>query len=262
MNTALVELFCTPPTTSLTGFDQKVLSGAKRSVVPFEDQQLSCYSWGEGKTVLLVHGWGSRASHMALLGRSLARAGFRAIGFDAPAHSSVDPDRAKPTSNMFEYCRAIATVLREVAPVHAVVGHSLGAIASVYAPAGIRGDAREDARVGRVILVSTPPSVEHVVRAFCRRNGLDTARFRELRASLEESFQFSIDAFDLRATLAETDERTLIVHDRDDEEFPYSEAHSLVAARPGIEMFESQGCGHEQILFSRRVHARIVQFLE
>ncbi|MFW5716721.1 MAG: hypothetical protein ACOC0E_04665, partial [Spirochaetota bacterium] len=105
MNTALVELFCTPPTTSLTGFDQKVLSGAKRSVVPFEDQQLSCYSWGEGKTVLLVHGWGSRASHMALLGRSLARAGFRAIGFDAPAHSSVDPDRAKPTSNMFEYCR-------------------------------------------------------------------------------------------------------------------------------------------------------------
>ncbi len=56
--------------------DKKLLLSAEEFDIPFEGQVLKGYRWGKGRSVLLVHGWSSRASHMAFLARHLAKCGF------------------------------------------------------------------------------------------------------------------------------------------------------------------------------------------
>ena len=86
----ILEEFCTPPETVESETEVRALEGSLEGAVPFEGRTLATYTWGEGPAVLLAHGWGSRASHMALIARGLARNGFRAVAFDAPAHGRRD----------------------------------------------------------------------------------------------------------------------------------------------------------------------------
>ena len=64
-----VEMFCTPQLIEVTNFDLKSIANSRQTHVDFKGIQILIYSWGEGKKTLLVHGWGSRASQMALLAR-------------------------------------------------------------------------------------------------------------------------------------------------------------------------------------------------
>jgi len=131
----LVRMFATPPAFPLSEREMSVLNGAERFSVRFDDWELPCYGWGEGRTVLLCHGWGSRAGHLTLLAGALARAGFRAVAFDAPAHYSLPVEKKKEYSNMIEFGRAIHLVAGSINDLYGVFGHSLGAIASLFAMA-------------------------------------------------------------------------------------------------------------------------------
>jgi len=99
---------------AITNFDIKSIAKAETNEIPFEGGKLPVYSWGKGKTVLLFHGWGSRASHLALIAQILAQDGFRVVAFDAPAHSSVMVKPLKDTTNMFELSRAMCTVAKSL----------------------------------------------------------------------------------------------------------------------------------------------------
>lgn len=137
MNSDLVRRFCTPPFIPFTEFEKRALEDANEMSLPFEGDLLAGYCWGEGKTVLLVHGWGSRSSHVAFLGRFLAQAGFKVVAFDAPAHSSVDALPKKSTSNMFESCHALYAVAKSIGPLYAIAGHSFGAACAAFMVSGI-----------------------------------------------------------------------------------------------------------------------------
>jgi len=83
-NDSVMMHFCTPAADAENEIDRKLTRSAEQYDVPFEGQTLKAYAWGEGKTILMVHGWGSRASHLAFLGRSIAKSGFRVIAFMVP----------------------------------------------------------------------------------------------------------------------------------------------------------------------------------
>ncbi|MGZ4975479.1 MAG: hypothetical protein ACXWDN_22190, partial [Limisphaerales bacterium] len=63
----LVALFATPPLVPETDYDRRALTDASPLEISFEGQLLAGYVWGSGQTVLLAHGWASRASHMMAL---------------------------------------------------------------------------------------------------------------------------------------------------------------------------------------------------
>src|SRR5271157_2657553 len=100
-NDILVEQFCTPPRQEDTDFDLKAFADAKNLDIEFEGRILKGYSMGSGKNILLIHGWGSRASHMALLARYLANNGFHVLVFDGPAHGCSRRKGKKDLSSMF-----------------------------------------------------------------------------------------------------------------------------------------------------------------
>ena len=48
--------------------------------------EIAVYAWGNGPTILCVHGWGGRATNFAAFIGPMVAAGFRVVAFDAPGH--------------------------------------------------------------------------------------------------------------------------------------------------------------------------------
>jgi len=60
-------LFCTPMRGVVKPAEEPVMAAAEHFTVDVAGERLAGYAWGEGPTVLLVHGWGSRASRLTPL---------------------------------------------------------------------------------------------------------------------------------------------------------------------------------------------------
>jgi pimeloyl-ACP methyl ester carboxylesterase len=256
---ALVEKFCTPPRIEETNFDRRAFHAAEARNVSFEERMLKCYSMGEGKIVLLAHGWGSRASHMALLARSLTSGGFRVVTFDGPAHGNSRRTDVADTSNMFEFGRAVSRVAGEYGPIYAVVGHSLGALAAAFAMAGTGrlSDYRFSAE--KLVLISAPEDLSRVLENFCRTNGMDSTE--TLRQSLEGSFGFRVSDYSLSGAVGILHAKILVVHDEQDEEIPSSDALNMKKRNEGVELVLTRGFGHGKILICREMFKAVRDFL-
>src|SRR6201999_2421848 len=97
--------------------------------VGFEDASLAVYRWGDGPSVLLVHGWGGSAGQMTAFGEPLREAGFSVVAFHAPGHgASTGSWLAIP-----RFAAALAAVARFHGPLHGIIAHSLGGPAALMA---------------------------------------------------------------------------------------------------------------------------------
>lgn len=256
---ALLQQFCTPAHMEESNFDRRAFQDAEARDVAFEGRVLKCHSTGEGKTVLLAHGWGSRASHMALLARSLAAGGFRAVAFDAPAHGNSRRADTADTSNMFEFGRAVSRVAGEYGPVYAVVGHSLGALAAAFALAGTGRFSEYRFAAEKLVLVSAPENLTRVLENFCRKHGM--ASTDALRQSLEGAFGFRVSDYSLSEAAGRLCAKVMLVHDEDDEEIPVSDALDMKKKHEGVELVLTRGFGHGRILICREMFNAVRSFL-
>src|SRR5215207_1930325 len=85
-------------------------------------------SWGDGRAVYLVHGWGGWGGQLVALVRPLVEAGYRVVTFDALSHGESDAGALGPRrSTLVEMKDALNAVVELHGPPAAVVAHSLGA---------------------------------------------------------------------------------------------------------------------------------------
>ena len=208
--------------------------------------------------MLLAHGWGSRASHLTSLGRILAKAGFRVLAYDQPAHGQSLKRGQANRSSLPEFCRAISTVAG--APLYALVGHSLGAAASALVVGGCPVVPLARVTTDRLILISSPASVISIISQFCRTTGLHERR-DELTREIEAGYGFALDAYAVDPALSNCTARVLIVHDPDDREIPFSDALTLRKACPSARFVETKGAGHREILGNRTMLKAVRDFL-
>lgn len=257
----LVERFCTPPTIQETEFDQKAVADAEILKFEFEGHQLTGYAWGEGKHVLLAHGWGSRASHLSPLGKMLARLGFRVTAFDAPAHGRSLKHTELQQSSLFEYCRALSMVANTLSPLYALVGHSLGAASAIFTAAGHAKLSEYQITPERLVSISAPENVSRMITLFCQQNNLGNAAEPILTQGLEQAFNFSIADYSVIQALQQVTVPILFVHDEDDDEVPVSSAYQLKQARDDARLVFTRGAGHQRILANRTMIRAVKDFL-
>src|SRR6266478_7242344 len=123
--------------------------------------ELAVWDWGDGRTVLLVHGWNGNGAQLSAFVPPLVRAGYYVAAPDLPAHG----DSAGARSNVLEMADAILRLGRRVGPVHAVIAHSLGAAATLIALA-------EGLGAQRAVLIASPADLPPYLREFARMIGL------------------------------------------------------------------------------------------
>ncbi|WP_148244479.1 alpha/beta fold hydrolase [Enterobacter asburiae] len=207
------------------------LSNGKHAVV---------YRWGSaGPTVLLAHGWESRASHFGRLIKTLVEKGFQVIGFDAPAHG----DAAGRQSSIVEFIEIIEQLAQQEGGFDAIVAHSFGGLSVINAvKAGLRTRA--------LVIVGAPTHFSGLVTKYAAILNLPGRQQQRLRRYIEGYFGIGEavwQRFNAYEGLQQVDQPALVIHDSSDDIVLRVEAECLVNAWPGARLAETHGQGHNPL---------------
>ncbi|MGE3192061.1 MAG: alpha/beta fold hydrolase [Microbacteriaceae bacterium] len=236
--------------------ERPTMDDATVRFVSVRGHRVATYAWGSGsRTVLLVHGWQSRASAFAPLVRELRASGRRVIAFDAPGNGRSTGARTD--------VRDYATIISELEPAdgyEAIVAHSFGTPAAALA-------IRTGTRTSRLVTVNGAADFEYLLSRFGGTFGLTPRMLRAVRARTERRlFRGMTDIWNrFSATSSPLPARIpwLVLHDEDDAVIDVSQAHSLVAANPeSTRLVLTSGLGHNRPLRDDTVLDRIVEFVE
>ena len=231
--------------------EQEWLADAQSLQLTHRGRPLAVQHWGTGPTVLFVHGWHGRGAQLGAFAAPLVTAGFRVVAFDAPAHGRT----AGRSTDLPEVSEALLTVANAYAPLHGVIAHSFGAVATLYAIA--QGLAPQ-----RVAALSAPSSIEFLMASFAARLDLSTAVMAVHRRLMEARFGADLwQRFSPREIARGLDIPALLVHDEDDHDVPRQEGEALARAWPGAVWEQTRGLGHRRILRDPEVVARVVAFM-
>ena len=244
-------LFFTPARPRLSPRLQAAFTSARSFEVPFEGGVLPAWRWGQGPTVLLVHGWGSRAGHLAAFAHALVEAGFSAVAFDAPAHGDAPGRR----TCIPDIARAMEAVAKVAGPLHGVLAHSAGAAATAFA-------LRRGLAVGRVVFLAPAADPEGFTHTFAARIGLGPASLRAMRERAERRIGLRFADLNVRELVRSQRAPLLIVHDRDDREIRWTDGAAVAEAWPGAELVTTRGLGHRRVLKDEGVVARATAFFQ
>ena len=215
--------------------------------------RVSGYVAGAGPNVLLVHGWGEDAAGLGGFIAPLTNAGYRVIGMDLPGHGQS----AGGTTNILDAGEAISDVIASLGSVHAVIGHSLGANAVLWA-------------VGhcgvwpvRLVLLAPNTDLTHALDTFQYLYGLSPRTMTGLKRRIARRFGPGVWT-DLRGDVLARDLQVpgLVFHDPEDPQVPIEGSRRLVAAWPAGSLVEVPGLGHGAITRDPGVIERAVSFLD
>jgi pimeloyl-ACP methyl ester carboxylesterase len=180
----------------------------------------------------------------------LLAAGYRVVWFDQPGHGeSGHGPVALP-----DFVRALQALAATHGPFEAAIGHSLGAAALGVA-------LRRGLRLGRIVFMSSPASIDEHAHNFARLLGI-TPRVREaMRSRIERRYGVRFAEIDRIEDLERLRLPALFVHDSDDAEVPFEHALRLSARVPGARLIKTYGLGHHRLLRDTSVVGAVVDFV-
>ena len=225
---------------------------ARRETVVAGNRSLAVWQVGPftAPAVLLAHGWGGRGVQMGRFVAPLLASGFRVVWFDQPGHG----ESGRGAVALPDFVRALEALAATHGPFEAAIGHSLGAAALGVA-------LRRSLRLGRIVFVSSPASMDEHAHNFARLLGI-TPRVREaMRSRLERRYGVRFAEIDRIEELERLRLPALFVHDSDDAEVPFEHALRLSARVPGARLIKTHGLGHHRLLRDPSVVGAVVDFV-
>lgn len=243
--------FLTHPRRAVPTADaQAALADAERIDIVHRGIRLAVWAWGQGLPVLLLHGWESQASHMSAYVPPLLQAGFRVLSMDAPCHGASEGT----ATDAVDYGRAVLSFAAALGDPFAVVGHSVGSAAALYAfSRGVLTHASAH--------LAGPVSLESALRRGAAAAGLDTTGTQQVLKSMADQIGEPLAVMELPHLSAGFRHRSLILHDPRDKEVPYAESVALARAWPGSRLVPVQGVGHRRILREPSVVEAVVDVI-
>lgn len=245
-------LAAVPQRRPLDGRDRAHLESAERLPWGPANRHVAL-AWGDGPTVVLVHGWGGGALQMAPLARHLASIGFRAIAPDLTGHG-LSPGRQ---ISFRQLTADIAQLARDLhRPWHALVGHSAGGLTMMAARAA--GAVRAD----RYVCLNAPRAPYPPITTLRRLVRPRESVLARCRAHFDAQFDFAPEPLYAGAAFASPHGgRLLLIYDRADDQVEVADADRIARRWPGALIWKTEGLGHHRVLWNRAVHERVGAFL-
>ena len=213
--------------------------------------RIAGFSAGSGPVVLLVHGWGESAASLGGFVAPLTAAGFRVVGMDLPAHGASSGRR----TNILHSGDAITAVAEQVGGVTAVVAHSMGANATLWA-------IKQGLRVDRAVMLSPNVDFSNALKTFEEMFSLPPKTVRGLKRSIARKFGHNVWS-DLRGDVLAIGLEVpgLVFHDPDDPVVPFTGSRDLLLTWRTAQLVEVPGVGHGGITRDPEVIERAVEFV-
>jgi pimeloyl-ACP methyl ester carboxylesterase len=244
-------IFCRPPRNEARPVEEAFLATGTRHTVQSEDQDIAVWVWSDGPVVVLTHGWGSRAGRFSTLAQALVEAGFRVVLFDAPAHGVSMGNQA----SLPQFSWALRVVGDTMGPVHGLIGHSLGGAAVSLAM-------RDGLSAKRAVLLSPPADVVLFSHAFAEHLHLPLRAHDVMRRNLENRLQIRWEELHIPTLAGRMTAPALVVHDRDDQDVPFTHGEEIAKAWPSSQFMATSGLGHRAVVRDAEVIRRTITFLQ
>lgn len=221
----------------------EIPSGARRVTFGSGNSKVHGYEIGDGpKTALLVHGWAGSSRQYRRMALRLADVGIRSVVIDLPGHG-IEAGRS---TDVIEFAQAIEITAQNLGKIDLIVAHSFGAIATSMAM-------QNSLRAERLVLLAPGLWPHKILEAFASNLQLRPVVTKLVERTMEERFGEDIWERVPTATLAmKVPDRTLIIHDIDDDIMPREEAQ-LLAESWGIKLTTTRGYGHNGVLRASEV---------
>lgn len=212
---------------------------------------MQVWSWGEGPTVLLVHGWNGRATQLGSFVAPLVARGYRVVAFDARGHGDSEGSR----SSLPELANCIRQVVDELGGVYAILAHSLGGAATTFALAyGLQAE--------RAVFISPPADPREFLKIFGAALGITDEVRSLVKTRVERRLGVPLEEMLANNIAPRMEIPLLVIHDRDDKEVPFNVGRSVAQHWPGAELILTAGLGHQRILRDPGVRDAAVSFLD
>lgn len=237
--------FMTPRNLPPRQWELPLLASAERITLRFG---LSALRWGQGPTVLLMHGWEGRATQFAALIETLVKAGHTVVSLEGPAHGSSPGQQA----HVVLFARALLEAAAELPPLRAVIGHSMGGASVLLAlQMGLRAEA--------AVSIAAPAQLLGVLRGFARHLGLPARARAAFIRKVEQDVGMQINRLDVSGYQLELP--GLVVHATDDALVPAGEAEIIHKAWFDSRLLRLEEGGHQRVLADPRVSEAVLELL-
>ncbi|MFJ7144318.1 MAG: alpha/beta fold hydrolase [Pseudomonas protegens] len=231
------QLFMTPRELPPREWELPLLERAERLTLRFG---LSALRWGQGPTVLLMHGWEGRPTQFASMIEALVAAGYTAVALDGPAHGRSPGDEA----NVVLFARAMLEAAAELPPLRAVIGHSMGGASAMLAvQLGLRTET--------LVSIAAPARILGVLRGFARYMRLPPRARSAFIRQVEKDVGMRAATLDVAQYQLEMP--GLIIHAEDDRFVPVKESELIHQAWFDSRLLRLSEGGHQRVLADPRV---------
>lgn len=224
--------FMTPRNLPPRQWELPLLATAERITLRFG---LSALRWGQGPTVLMMHGWEGRPTQFAALIEALVAAGHTVVSLEGPAHGR-SPGRQ---AHVALFARALLEAAAELPPLRAVVGHSMGGASVLLA---LQWGLRTEAAVS----IDAPAQLLGVLRGFAQRLGMPARAQAAFIRQVEQDVGLQVARLDVNGYQLELP--GLIAHASDDPLVAASEAQLIHKAWFDSRLLMLEDGGHQRVL--------------
>jgi pimeloyl-ACP methyl ester carboxylesterase len=243
------KLFCTPRLGKAKPHHNTFLNPAKTQEIMVEGTSIQCYRWpGEGKKVLLIHGWESNTHRWKKLIEELQEQSFDVYALDAPAHGN---SKGK-IIHVPLYAQVIHQSLQKINPAY-VIGHSMGAMASVYEQYTYKSP------IEKLVLLGPPSELQKIISDYQAILKLRPALIQDLENYFFKNLGYKYNDFSIAKFAKSLQVPGLIIHDKYDKIAPVYASRSIHNAWQNSFLIETEGLGHS--LYSPEVNTEIIKFL-
>jgi len=254
------KLFLTARHQPSKAWEQEVEQQAQR--MWFGDGLSALYFKGQpgAQKILLMHGWESRATHMAVLAKALVHSGCEVVAIDAPMHGqSLKPEGREtwygaPYSHPIAFAAAVAEAHKAFGPFDGAVGHSMGCI-------GLAVARSEGVDLGRYCFIASPVCIDDTLQQFAQFMGLPERCAQGLADAVAGLAKRPPSTLHGATLMAGHGGDIGLVHAKDDVEVPYTAMLTLRDLLPNATIMPVAEGGHRRIIRSARVVSDVAQFM-
>ncbi|WP_373057594.1 alpha/beta fold hydrolase [Zunongwangia sp. H14] len=219
--------------------------------IPSIDREIVVYEYGKSvKKILLVHGWSGRGTQLSKIADALISKGYGTISFDAPAHGKAPGKR----SMMPHFVAAIHQLDKTHGPFEAVIGHSLGGMASLRA-------VKEGLKTKKLVVIGTADSITHITREFAANMKMNEEVARRMKTYLDTRLGQDMNTYSGAISAEGITTPTFVIHDKTDVDVSVNCAYKIHKTLENSKILITEGLGHRRILGDPEVINRITTFI-
>lgn len=251
MNEYAYDLWVTPTHVKTPERELAFANKAKASYILVEGLRIRVWSWGEGPTVLFIHGWGGRGTQIYSYIEQFNKAGFKVVSFDMPAHGESDGKQ----TNAFNVTRATQEVLKQIDNLHTIITHSFGAIILGYLY-------NAQLPLKSLVMLCPPSTLNMALDQFSASLHLTEDTKHYIAEKLKKNFGNDVfERLSLIKNIQKMNQPVLVVHDKQDSIVPYEAGMAIAKAAKRGTFCGTNELGHRKILHDNKVIENIIDFI-